>query len=41
MAETGESSAPKEPSPKQPCTDLWQSFTEILEEVGTGPTDFV
>ena len=33
-----ESSAPKEPSPKRPCTDLWKSFTEILEEAGTSTT---
>ena len=39
--EAAESSTPKEPSPKRPCTDLWESFTEILEAAGTGPTDFI
>lgn len=39
--DTGESSAPKELSPRRPCTDLRQSFTEILEEAGTGHTDFM
>ena len=28
------------PSPKRPCTDLWQSFSEILEEAGASPTEF-
>ena len=26
--------------PKRPCTDLWQSFSEILEESGACPIDF-
>ena len=41
--EAAESSTTKEPSPKRPrtTTDLWESFTEILEEAGTGPTDFI
>ena len=24
----------KEPSPKRPCTGLWKSFSDILEEAG-------
>ena len=32
--------AAQQPSPKRPCTNLWESFSEILEEAGTCPTDF-
>ena len=40
LAEAGKSWAAQEPSPKRPCTNLWESFSEILEEAGTSPTDF-
>ena len=29
----------QEPSPKRPCTEMWQSYTEILEEAGAVFTD--
>ena len=40
LGEAGRSLAAQEPSPKRPCTNLWESFSEILEEAGTSPTDF-
>ena len=40
LGEAGKSWATRQPSPKRPCTNLWESFTEILEEAGTSPTDF-
>ena len=40
LGEAGRSLAAQEPSPKQPCTNLWESFSEILEKAGTSPTDF-
>ena len=40
LGEAGQSWAAQQHSPKQPCTNLWESFSEILEEAGTSPTDF-
>ena len=40
LGEAGRSLAAQEPSPKQPCANLWESFSEILEKAGTSPTDF-
>ena len=37
--ESGEIRAAQEPFPKQPRTDLWESFSEILEEAGASPID--
>ena len=40
LGEAGKSWAAQQPSPKRPCTNLWESFSEILEEAGTSPRDF-
>ena len=40
LGEAGRSLAAQEPSAKGQCTTLWESFSEILEEAGTSPTDF-
>ena len=40
LGEAGRSLAAQEPSPKRPCTNLWKSFSEILEEAGASTTDF-
>ena len=40
LGEAGGRLAAQEPSPKRPCTNLRESFSEILEEAGTSPTDF-
>ena len=40
LGEAGGSLVAQESSPKQPCTNLWESFSEILEEAGISPTDF-